>query len=465
MKFEMKNLGVISEAKLALGNLTIICGENNTGKTYATYAIYGFLSRWRQAMFTVLKDEVSKSIERNSKLIFDLSSILEGKLNKYMESICDSYEKVLPGVLASEDEMFNGVKFKFEIENVGDVIKKNYNRIIKSGSEGRILANINKETDSSLLTVLISDDYVQNQSMSSIIDFVADALIDIAFSDFMPNVHVSSAERTGAAIFRNELDIARTRMIKAINALDSRQLKMNPFRVLQMMKTDYAWPVEDNVEYVRQLESIGKKSSEFSNTHPEIMKHFNKMIGGCYKVAKNKIYFMGKDKKRFSMNEASSSIRSLLDIGFYLKNKSKTGDLFIIDEPELNLHPKNQRAFARLIAQIVNSGIKVFVTTHSDYLIKEMNTLIMLNQHSRHTKQIQAKYGYNDNELLDPNQVHLYITKRIKGAKKMNGNGKSIIFHEAKITQEYGIEVSTFDESIDEMNSIQNEILFGEELK
>ncbi|MEY2911767.1 MAG: hypothetical protein RLZZ184_1076 [Cyanobacteriota bacterium] len=34
MKIKVKNLGTLREAEFTLGDLTIICGCNNTGKTY-----------------------------------------------------------------------------------------------------------------------------------------------------------------------------------------------------------------------------------------------------------------------------------------------------------------------------------------------------------------------------------------------------------------------------------------------
>ena len=46
MKFVFKNLGPINEAELELGDLTIIAGRNNTGKTYVAYTLYGFLKIW-----------------------------------------------------------------------------------------------------------------------------------------------------------------------------------------------------------------------------------------------------------------------------------------------------------------------------------------------------------------------------------------------------------------------------------
>jgi ABC-type multidrug transport system ATPase subunit len=161
------------------------------------------------------------------------------------------------------------------------------------------------------------------------------------------------------------------------------------------------------------------------------------------------------------MNEASSCIRALLDVGFYLRCRARIGDLFIIDEPELNLHPKNQRAFARLVARMVNAGIKVFITTHSDYLVKELNTLIMLNQRTTHTKSVQQRYGYDDAELIDPQRIRLYMT----GVRKATaGRGKLHTLIPATIYHDRGIEVSTFDDTIETMNTIQSEILYGGDL-
>ena len=46
-RFHFKKLGPIREAELELGDLTIIAGRNNTGKTYLAYALYGLLKLWR----------------------------------------------------------------------------------------------------------------------------------------------------------------------------------------------------------------------------------------------------------------------------------------------------------------------------------------------------------------------------------------------------------------------------------
>ena len=52
---KLKNLGIIKQAEFSLGDLTIICGENNTGKTYITYALYGFLDSCVKMVHTLCR--------------------------------------------------------------------------------------------------------------------------------------------------------------------------------------------------------------------------------------------------------------------------------------------------------------------------------------------------------------------------------------------------------------------------
>jgi hypothetical protein len=221
------------------------------------------------------------------------------------------------------------------------------------------------------------------------------------------------------------------------------------------------------VDFVRQLEDIDKEISVLALKHPEVFEGFEDIIGGSYRVLRNKgLYFVprGARKPRLSMTESSSAVRALLDVGFYLKCKAAPGDLLMIDEPELNLHPVNQRRLARLLAKLVNCGIKVFITTHSDYIVKEFNTLIMLNTNTDAVKAIQKKFHYSDDEILDPARVKLYMTSTEIEKRKGKGNRRKInTMKTAKVHPDQGIEVSTFDTSIDAMNEIQTEILFSEE--
>ena len=464
MKLHFENLGLLEQVDLELADLTLICGENNTGKTYATYAVYGFLRSWRQILRFLLDDEIDELLKNSSEYRFDLQQMFEGKIDLYLQKMGNEYINGLPRAFATDAKLFEKTLCRPVSCKITDFVTEPYERTVQAGASGKVLAKLQKNAGSSVLEVLISDNDVMQRPFGGLTDFVTDAISDIVFSQHLPRVHIASAERTGAAIFRKELDMARTRMLKALNEIDSKELKRNPFKILEEMETDYAWPVEDNVDFVRQLEDIDKRTGKLAEAYPELITNFDNIIGGSYKVVKQQLVFQAKGagKPRFNMNESSSCIRALLDVGFYLRCFARPGDLFIIDEPELNLHPKNQRAFARLVARLVNAGLKVFITTHSDYLVKELNTLIMLNQKTEHTRKIQQQYDYDDAELIDPTRIRLYMT----GMKKRNGSKRAQMrtLNLAEIHPDRGIEVSTFDDTIEIMNTIQSELLYGGDL-
>jgi ABC-type multidrug transport system ATPase subunit len=181
----------------------------------------------------------------------------------------------------------------------------------------------------------------------------------------------------------------------------------------------------------------------------------------------DELYYLpqGKSKQlRLSMVESSSAVRSLLDLGFYLRHEAQIGDLLMVDEPELNLHPENQRRVARLFARLVNLGIKVFITTHSDYIIKELNTLMMLNHDKPYLRQIAKEEGYRQAELISAQQIKVYIAEET--SRTGEGKPESTKYHTltpADIDPEMGIEARSFDTTIETMNRIQEAIVWGGE--
>lgn len=467
MHFRFENLGLLDQADLEIADLTLICGENNTGKTYATYAVYGFLRSWRRLLHRVLGREIDALVKDANQYRIDLAQMFDGKVDGYLERMAKAYVRDLPRAFAAETDVFEHTVCKVLSCKETDLLTHAYQQTVQAGPGGKVLATLKKDSGSAVLEILAADPNIRQRPFGGLTIFICDAVADIVFAQHLPRVHISSAERTGAAIFRTQLDMARTRMLKFITETDSKELKRNPLRILQETDAGYAWPVEDNVDFVRQLEDIGKSVGELANAHPELLEAFDAIIGGSYKVVRQQLVFQarGAGKQRFTMNEASSCIRALLDVGFYLRCSARPGDLFMIDEPELNLHPKNQRAFARLVARMVSAGLKVFITTHSDYLVKELNTLIMLNQRTAHTRAVQQQHGYDDAELLDPKKVRLYMTGvATEPAAGTRRRSKIRTLKLATIYSDRGIEVETFDNTIETMNAIQSEILYGGEL-
>jgi hypothetical protein len=462
MKVKIKNLGILKQAEFSLGDLTIICGRNNTGKTYATYSLFGFLYTWRRLLTWPtfgLKEKIDQLLS-DGVISLDLQEYVQ-QCESILTTVCQRYVRQIPEVFAANEERFKNVDFQIELNFDNIQFKKKYERKISTATL-EIISISKTENNPYLSITLLRDKSNINLLVNVLEEIIDNSIKDIIFSQFFPRPFIASAERTGAAIFRKELNFARNRLLEEI----SKNSNFDPTELLFNVSQDYALPVKENVDFTRQIETIVKKTSFIAENHPSILEDFADIIGGQYMITSNdELYYIPKGKKlRLSMDESSSAVRSLLDIGFYLRHEARIGDLLMVDEPELNLHPENQRRIAKLFARLINIGIKVFITTHSDYIIKEINTLIMLNHNKPHLKQIAAEEGYRQEELLSANQVKVYIAeKALKMLKGQKRKTKFNTLNPAKIDPEIGIEARSFDTTIENMNRIQTAIIWGEE--
>lgn len=79
------------------------------------------------------------------------------------------------------------------------------------------------------------------------------------------------------------------------------------------------------------------------------------------------------------LKNASSMVADLAPIVLYLRHQAHVGDLLIIEEPESHLHPAMQVIFTRQLAAIVNAGVRVIITTHSEWVMEGMANLVRLS--------------------------------------------------------------------------------------
>jgi predicted ATP-dependent endonuclease of OLD family len=126
---------------------------------------------------------------------------------------------------------------------------------------------------------------------------------------------------------------------------------------------------------------------------------------------------------------------------------AQPNDFLIIDEPELNLHPDNQRKIARILAKAVNRGFKIMISTHSDYIIRELNNLIMLSQESEAATQLRSKLEVDHASTLKPEKIGVYLFNEHRS--------------EAVPVTETGFAVKTIDDEINKLNSASQEIYFS----
>jgi len=110
MKFNLSNLGYLKQATIDLGDLTIICGNNNTGKTDINYGIYGFLKNWKNNIDFQLKQEVETLFQDGVEKI-DLA-LYQQKFIDAIGRVADSYSEFLPDVFGVGEDSFRETSFQ-----------------------------------------------------------------------------------------------------------------------------------------------------------------------------------------------------------------------------------------------------------------------------------------------------------------------------------------------------------------
>lgn len=126
------------------------------------------------------------------------------------------------------------------------------------------------------------------------------------------------------------------------------------------------------------LEKIEKYSEQKKEKYKKIEKYFN-IVNGVFENSNKKIYFDYKENEIFykilddkgeiffdkkSIETLSSGEKQIL-ILFTLVAFNTEDRIFIIDEPELSLHPKWQEIFLENVKSILNTNTQLILATHS----------------------------------------------------------------------------------------------------
>ena len=142
--------------------------------------------------------------------------------------------------------------------------------------------------------------------------------------------------------------------------------------------------IEDVARFIEQQVTRGRIDIDLQATYPETR--------------------YADETGEYAVHQVSSMIAEIAPIVLYLRHLIEVGDLLIIEEPESHLDARNQGHLARAIAMLVNAGVKVLITTHSDFFVNQLSNLLMLSQFSGKRRPKR----YKKNEVLDPDDVGAY---------------------------------------------------------
>lgn len=439
MKIKFKNLGPLRSGEVNIRNMTIFCGKNNTGKTYVNYLIYAVLETLKSYKAKFDLDISQLLIEGTQKI--DILELFDNNFDRVIKEITTNVKENLYKIFNSKKEFFKDLELEIELnknQKKEKLIKLNFESNMTVGKEKISIINYKKIKDDNQMYLIYFEDKVNENINKETLETYIEALLTICLIQEVHQKYMLPTERNGLNIFYNELLRERANIIENIDMGIGMKLLENT--------NNYPKPVKDYLNILTKLEIYDKTDGDrqLIDIAEEIEKE---IIKGKYKIDSNRIFYQTENEKELELYMTSSTVKTIFGIIFYLKHLIKKKDYLIIDEPELNLHPENQVKIAKLLTKIVNSGVKVIISTHSDYITKEFNNLLMLDNDFNNKDEIMKRYGYTKDDILRKNSVGAYVFK--------DGT-----MREMEIGEE-GIITKTFDEVIESINERNDDIYYS----
>jgi hypothetical protein len=108
------------------------------------------------------------------------------------------------------------------------------------------------------------------------------------------------------------------------------------------------------------------------------------------------------------LTRTSSMVSELAPVVLFLRGVMGKGDWLIIEEPEAHLHPAAQTNMAQLLGRMVRAGLQVVITTHSDWLLKEIGNLMREGELEASPESENTR----DPHWLKPNEVGTWLFRK-----------------------------------------------------
>ena len=463
VRFRFENLGPVKEAEVDLGRLTIIVGKNNTGKTYIAYTIYSLLKQFRLNRWGRMSSRSEHSNWFKKALVADPSTTNEDQCQLSLEDVLRHRSELLSEYSSLFSEVLLASAFSTRKGTLGrakvSIELPDSPSKIKDRME--ILARLSSQQDPRYpfrfdgndLRISMQDACAGNMQHAFALESLVHQYRHLIAPELSSEVSIFSAERFGISLFYKELDFTKNQLVELLQKLRDRGYSSDEilYFISDHASSRYALPIKDNIHFTRSISEISTRESELYRER--LIEWIEQMMDGIYSASDDDLRFESTPRSKSGSHDsafaiplhlASSSVRGLSDLYFFLKHQARHNHLLIIDEPESHLDTANQVRLARMIAHLVRAGVRILITTHSDYLLKEFNNLIMLSSDFKAKHKVRESLGYAEEDFLDPALIRAY-TAELGGLTRCD-------------IDSLGIDFPVFDQVIDTLNRACTEL-------
>ena len=437
LELSVTNLGPIAKAEIDLRPMTVFVGPSNTGKSYLAILIYAlhrfFGGRWLGPNF-VWRHGISPifGIGRRAQSHQPISSEEIGALTKWLDEMLrkvdtQGYPEALSATLpesiaglvrrqlrgAGDSGVLLDAEFArcFGVEYTPDLVR---NRV-KSGA--RVVVRRPVVGMSSAPTSIAYDfiirgklrDLAASMPIDAPLQFVADkrqymeAIDALTWLDSEPRSDEEHDIKIDVVntLIRELAGAVGSQIVSPLNRA-AHYLPADRTGVMHAHRTvvrsiigqasragfqrDTPLPQLSGVlaDFLNQL--IGLDDMPAGNLDRRLARHIERdILQGKVRMEKSAVgypeffYRPNGWEEDLRLMNTSSMVSELAPVVLYLRHVVQPGEVLIIEEPESHLHPAMQVEFIRHLAAAVRSGVRIMITTHSEWVLDALANLVHLS--------------------------------------------------------------------------------------
>ncbi|WP_295726307.1 AAA family ATPase [uncultured Leptotrichia sp.] len=380
MKLSIRNVGKLKEADVEINGITVITGENDTGKSTVGKVLWSVFNGFYEIDEKVYNEKVS-----------ELEKIID-------EIIKENVYKNLSTDYNSFFEIFNSTREKIAIEFLKE--NKNYSEdeikiIINNYKKDLKIENISNFVQEINETLKISDKEIIKVIVSRIMNKEFHNQINAIFSKEKMNIGEISLKIKDKEI---DLKIENNEISDVQNYFLINKETMyidNPFILdsYDFEDENHQTHLATNVfsENENSVISEIKVKKKLNNIYQKL----NNVLSGEILENKNSKFVYRKNGEDIDLKNLSTGLKTFAIIKMLLQNGTlEENGTIILDEPEIHLHPEWQLKFAELIVLLQREfGMHILLTTHSPYFL---NAIEVFSE--RHKIDDKCKYYVAENE-------------------------------------------------------------------
>ncbi len=373
----LKNIGKLSEAEINLEGITVICGENNTGKSTVGKALYNIYSVFNDCEKLIVKQKKTSIAKDFTKLHFDFclalhlnEKFLFGQDNN--KKICNKYAKKISlcNNLEIENILNDYIEETAKIYNISFSMSDKEKCLNWKNRAVKIIQELKSISDNEILkdvVTLETEKIFHNQAMkiSATESYIKleDSVKGILKTGFRSDDKCYEINREYSVATTDIPVYIDSHMI--IDYLNDTSVKSEMF-FRKFLSPSHTTVTGSGTTSRMDVIKTEKKINEIINEIDEI-------LNGSFEMKNNSLKFKDKNlSEPLDVRNLSTGVKSMAVIERCLSlGLIKEGSTLILDEPEIHLHPEWQLKYAEYIVILQKAlDLTVLITTHSPQFLR-----------------------------------------------------------------------------------------------